>query len=357
MARRAILLVGVLAGWVSPAFAGPSPLDFLQSLIGPPARALTGSFRPSKRVAPPKAPLEVADPATELIAVPMPRLRPRTVIAGTPPVGNSALAYAPASEAALAAPLIPPPHLRPFVATPTIGSFVKPAPGSEPPPLPDARAATPVPQPLPAPQPKARVASLSPDLPAPIRPPPAADSIYGVPLARLGVEFSPLSPISEGDCGIETPVAVSGLEGGRVDFTTKAIISADLAEALAGFVAATVQPAAIRNFGNRVSALRIAASYGCRTRDYIKGAKLSEHAFGNAIDISAFKINARWIEVKTSWGSIQPDGVFLKEVRSAACGPFTTVLGPGSDSFHSDHFHLDRAKRRTAGPSRGLFCQ
>jgi hypothetical protein len=236
---------------------------------------------------------------------------------------------------------------------------VVPPPGSGAPPLPVARGATPlpVPAPVPAPQPRTAVASLSPGLPAPIRPPPAADSIYGVTLARLGVEFSPLAPISEGNCGIEAPVAVSGLEGGAVDFTSKAIISADLAEAVAGFVAATVQPAAIRNFGNRVTALRIAASYGCRTRDYIKGAKLSEHAFGNAIDISAFRVNGRWIDVKTGGGSIQPDGVFLKEVRSAACGPFTTVLGPGSDSFHSDHFHLDRARRRTAGPSRGLFCQ
>ena len=46
---------------------------------------------------------------------------------------------------------------------------------------------------------------------------------------------------------------------------------------------------------------------------------------------------------------------FLKEVRKAACGPFTTVLGPGSDPYHSDHFHLDLAQRGKTG--RGLYCR
>jgi hypothetical protein len=238
---------------------------------------------------------------------------------------------------------------------PSVGSFTSAS--VDPAALPAAGVKVPVPKPAPPPAPK--VASLAPDLPSPdlVKPPPLANTLTGAALVRLGVEMAPLAPISEGECGIETPVAVTGLEGGHVDFTTKAIISAELAETLAGFVQAAVQPAAIRAFGNRVTALRIAASYACRNRDNLKDAKLSEHAHGNAIDIAAFKVNGRWIDVKTSWGSSEPDGTFLQEVRTAACGPFTTVLGPGSDSFHTDHFHLDRAKRRTAGPSRGLYCQ
>ena len=37
---------------------------------------------------------------------------------------------------------------------------------------------------------------------------------------------------------------------------------------------------------------------------------------------------------------------FLDEVREAACGPFKTVLGPGTDADHATHFHLDMAARR-----------
>ncbi|TIS79786.1 MAG: extensin family protein, partial [Mesorhizobium sp.] len=44
---------------------------------------------------------------------------------------------------------------------------------------------------------------------------------------------------------------------------------------------------------------------------------------------------------------------FLNAVRKAACGPFKTVLGPGSDADHSLHLHLDLAPRRNGG----TFCQ
>ena len=37
---------------------------------------------------------------------------------------------------------------------------------------------------------------------------------------------------------------------------------------------------------------------------------------------------------------------FLDAVRSAACGPFKTVLGPGTDADHATHFHFDMAARR-----------
>ena len=45
--------------------------------------------------------------------------------------------------------------------------------------------------------------------------------------------------------------------------------------------------------------------------------------------------------------------VVINAVRKAACGPFKTVLGPGSDPDHSLHFHLDLEPRRHGG----TFCQ
>jgi hypothetical protein len=44
---------------------------------------------------------------------------------------------------------------------------------------------------------------------------------------------------------------------------------------------------------------------------------------------------------------------FLGAIRKAACGPFKTVLGPGSDADHALHFHFDLAPRRNGG----TFCQ
>jgi hypothetical protein len=31
-------------------------------------------------------------------------------------------------------------------------------------------------------------------------------------------------------------------------------------------------------------------------------------------------------------------------MRRAACGWFTTVLGPGADAAHAEHFHFDIAR-------------
>ncbi|MCB1487682.1 MAG: extensin family protein, partial [Bauldia sp.] len=98
---------------------------------------------------------------------------------------------------------------------------------------------------------------------------------------------------------------------------------------------------------------RVAASYSCRTRNNVPGAKLSEHAHGNAIDISAFQVSGvGWVEV----GKANTMGKrrFLAAVRKSACGPFTTVLGPGSDGYHEDHLHFDVIRRGKNGSS--LYC-
>ena len=88
----------------------------------------------------------------------------------------------------------------------------------------------------------------------------------------------------------------------------------------------------------------------CRPRNGTS--KLSEHAFGNALDIGAFMLSdERQITVG---GAKDPkEAEFMLAVRLAACGPFKTVLGPGSDADHATHFHFDLQPRRSGS----LFCQ
>src|SRR5262249_6788167 len=79
-----------------------------------------------------------------------------------------------------------------------------------------------------------------------------------------------------------------------------------------------------------------------------RGARMSEHGFGNAIDISSFTLaDGRRITVKQGWRGDDDERAFLREIRKDACAEFMTVLGPGSDSHHGDHFHLDLANRRS----------
>ena len=76
-----------------------------------------------------------------------------------------------------------------------------------------------------------------------------------------------------------------------------------------------------------------------------EGAKLSEHAFADAIDVMGFgfeKAKAFQVSPRTPE---TPEGRFQAAIRSEACRHFTTVLGPGSDGSHEDHLHLDLRSR------------
>lgn len=78
------------------------------------------------------------------------------------------------------------------------------------------------------------------------------------------------------------------------------------------------------------------------------GAHISEHAFGNALDIAAFVLaDGRRITVKNGWHGAPEEQGFLRDVHASACENFSTVLAPGSNRFHYDHIHVDLARRRS----------
>jgi hypothetical protein len=117
----------------------------------------------------------------------------------------------------------------------------------------------------------------------------------------------------------------------------------------------TVQPNAERLFGQRITSIRVASSYACRGVNNSATGPLSQHAFGNAIDISAFRLaDGTWVTVRPYDGETSPEAEFLAAVRSEACGPFRTVLGPGV-AYHDDHFHLDLATRGRNGDA--IYCR
>jgi hypothetical protein len=130
-----------------------------------------------------------------------------------------------------------------------------------------------------------------------------------------------------------------------------ATLSCPLVSALDQWVAAAVQPAARKWFGQPVAEIRQISAYSCRGMNGQPGARISEHAFGNALDIAAFTLaDGRKISVKDGWRGSPEEQGFLHDVQSAACDQFTTVLAPGSNRFHYDHIHVD-LMRRASGRS------
>jgi hypothetical protein len=177
------------------------------------------------------------------------------------------------------------------------------------------------------------------------------------PQSLANVDFRPMPPIdSPGICGLEEPLRVGGLADHTVALEPKATIGCPMVTALQTWVRDVVRPAAMQAFNEPVVSLKVMASYGCRSRDNIAGAKLSEHAFGNAIDIGGFVLaDGREISVRDGWAGAPEDAAFLRAAHDGACPIFTTVLGPGADRYHTNHFHLDLARHSTRRVIH--FCQ
>jgi hypothetical protein len=159
----------------------------------------------------------------------------------------------------------------------------------------------------------------------------------------------------QGVCGIYKPLKVSAMADGHVSVGPSATLNSPMTAAVEAWLDDAVQPAAMEWFGAPVVEIRQISSYSCRPRNNEAGEKLSEHAYGNALDVAAFKLaDGRTITVKTDWNGDPYAQGFLREAIAAACTRFKTVLGPGV-KYHGDHFHLDLAHHNEAGTSR--YCR
>ncbi|MFT6675435.1 MAG: hypothetical protein ACJAVM_001627 [Sulfitobacter sp.] len=150
-------------------------------------------------------------------------------------------------------------------------------------------------------------------------------------------------------CGVENAVRVRSVSG--VTLSQTSVMDCRTAKSLKKWLDRTAKPALSRK-GGGLRSLRVAAHYSCRTRNNKKGAKISEHGKGRAIDISAFRLNdGSEMTVLHGWNA-RGSKKALRKMHRGACGPFKTVLGPQADRYHRDHFHFDTAQYRG-----GAYCR
>ncbi|MGB0158116.1 MAG: extensin family protein [Thalassovita mediterranea] len=150
-------------------------------------------------------------------------------------------------------------------------------------------------------------------------------------------------------CGVKNAIRLREVAG--VTLSQPSVMECGTAKALKKWVENGLKPAVGRT-GGGVSSLTIYGHYVCRTRNHRKGAKISEHGKGKAIDIGAIKLqNGQSLSVLKDWNK-RREGRILKKAHRAACGPFGTVLGPDADKYHKDHFHFDTARHRS-----GSYCR
>ena len=150
------------------------------------------------------------------------------------------------------------------------------------------------------------------------------------------------------------PGPMQAVAAGPVAVKPAATLACPIVSVLDRWLTDTVQPAAQRWFGSRVVEIKQISAYSCRGMNGNPSAHISEHAFGNALDIAAFTFaDGRRITVKDGWHGLPEEQGFLRDIEAGACRQFTTVLAPGSNAYHYDHIHVDLMRRA----SRRLICE
>ncbi|MFC3164661.1 extensin family protein [Ciceribacter thiooxidans] len=205
-----------------------------------------------------------------------------------------------------------------------------------------------------APEPEKEKETAAPAEPPPPPPPPvetedrAAFEACTAELKSLGAAFRTLPRIDDGNgCGIDKPVAMTRLSA-EVAIEPEVTARCETLLQLAHMTRDLIEPAArlgLPDMG-RLKAVHQASGYVCRKRNGAETGKISEHARGNAVDISALEFEKGPVPMKIA-ASEAPDlaAAFQRTLNAAACLYFTTVLSPGSDDAHRDHMHLDVMKR------------
>ncbi|TZG36281.1 extensin family protein [Agrobacterium sp. B1(2019)] len=186
--------------------------------------------------------------------------------------------------------------------------------------------------------------------PEPVKPedPAALQACLGA-LKDIGAEFRQLEPIRDAEqgCGIEAPVELSVVLPG-IKLEPSGTMRCETALALSRWTKEMMLPAAALALPEKkVTAIANASTYICRNRNSAENGKISEHAKGNAVDISTIAFDkGEPLVMKPRGEDGTPEGAFQRTITAAACLFFRTVLSPGSDATHQDHLHLDVLERK-----------
>jgi len=209
-----------------------------------------------------------------------------------------------------------------------------------------AAQAVPLPRPRPGTAPTAsqNAVETDPDAATPEPPPPSACRLR----LTTDLAIAPSLPMltGEGECEVEDAVRLEAVvlaNKTRVTVTPPATLRCSFAEAIVKWVREDLVAAVHSLDGAVLKSIDNYASYDCRGRNRVAGAKLSEHGKANALDIRSFKL-ADGTLVKLTDPQVAKE--FREGLRKSACSRFSTVLGPGSDGYHEDHVHVDLAERR-----------
>ena len=128
-------------------------------------------------------------------------------------------------------------------------------------------------------------------------------------LAGVRADIRGISSIRKGKCGDPAMVEVSAIEvPQRISIRPPVQLNCGMVPAVKEWLRDAVIPQSERLLGSPVIQLRRVGGYACRNRNGARTGRLSEHAFGNALDIGAFRLaDGRTISLLKHWGATKRD--------------------------------------------------
>lgn len=155
-----------------------------------------------------------------------------------------------------------------------------------------------------------------------------------------------LPPIHEGQCGLQSPLAVTAISANGRSIPINETVTTDcgMATAFPDWVA-EVDSYLFAHDKTRIKTINLSTTYECRNVDHAKTGNLSFHAFADALDVMGFVLeDGRTISIDPGFNGTPEQGRdILHFARDSACTHFMTVLSPDADSFHQNNMHLDLA--------------
>lgn len=163
-------------------------------------------------------------------------------------------------------------------------------------------------------------------------------------LTSRKVVFEQVGKVTQQGCELSGAIQFTAVPTafGDVSISGKPTTLCSFARQFSDWVRDVGAPLTLAYTGQRLRRIEAGQSFACTARYDKPGQVASEHAKGDAIDISSFVLaDNRLIHVKQEASDIPVERDLIRVLRTTACAYFTTVLGPGSDSAHEEHFHFD----------------
>ncbi len=159
----------------------------------------------------------------------------------------------------------------------------------------------------------------------------------------MRAEVAQTPAASNSACAIAAPVRLSAWVSGKgqtILFPDQPIVECEFALVLSDYTRVLIAPLGAASMGAAVTSIHTGPGFECRGRNHASGGKISAHGKGLAVDITSIEF-ANKRQVRIDHQNDADEIAFFHAVRRAACGWFSTVLGPGADAYHDDNLHLD----------------